>query len=100
MDASHRILPAGYVAIDAGTIIEIGQGPHAYVPKTRIDATDMIVMPGIVNAHEHLDQSLYRGCSDGAPRSRDVLLTLARSLTRERAYAAAALTLLELMHYG
>jgi 5-methylthioadenosine/S-adenosylhomocysteine deaminase len=57
-------------------------------------------MPGIVNAHNHLDQCLYRGCLDENPQSRDVILRLARGLTRERARAAARLSLLEQVRYG
>ncbi|MGA8208158.1 MAG: amidohydrolase family protein [Candidatus Dormiibacterota bacterium] len=60
----------------------------------------MVVLPGIVNAHDHLDQSLYRGCTDGHVNPRSVLLRLARGMTRERARAAASVTLLELLHHG
>ena len=57
----------------------------------------MVVMPGIVNAHDHLDQSVYRSLLDHKRVSRDNLLNLARGLTRERAHAAAASSLLELL---
>ena len=60
----------------------------------------MVVMPGIVNAHDHLDQSVYRSLLDHKRVSRDNLLNLARGLTRERAHAAAASSLLELLQYG
>lgn len=101
MDASRRIFNPGYVAIRSGKIIEVGVGSSAaYTPSERLDATGTVVLPGLVNAHNHLDQSLYRSCTDEIPRSRDRLLQLARSLTRERARVAARLTLLEQVQYG
>src|SRR6266581_2416087 len=100
MDPDRRIVPKGCVYVDGGVIVSVDEGPCTHSARNRIDAEDMVVMPGIVNAHDHLDQSLYRGCTDGTSRSRDNLLRLARGMTHERAHAAAALTLLELIHYG
>jgi 5-methylthioadenosine/S-adenosylhomocysteine deaminase len=105
MDAERRIYNPGYVAIRGEKIVGIGSGPaHSYSAKERFDASGMVVLPGIVNAHDHLDQSVHRSCGDELPppktRSRDRLLHRARGLTRERARAAAALSLLELVHYG
>lgn len=101
MDAERRIYDPGFVAILDGKIAGVGS-PNActYVGKERLDASGMVVLPGIVNAHDHLDQSVYRSCSDEKQGSRDRLLRLARGLTRERALTAASLSLLELVHYG
>jgi len=101
MDAERHIYNPGYVAIKEGRIV--GTGCAAVCPysaRQRLDASDMVVLPGIVNAHDHLDQSVYRSCLDEQSTSPSLLLRMARGLTRERAHAAAALSLLEQVHYG
>lgn len=101
MDARRRVLSPGYVAVRDGTIVDVGTGPPTgYLAVRRLDMTGSIVMPGIVNAHNHLDQSMYRGCLDEDLQSRDLILRLAKKLTRERARIAARLTLLEQVRYG
>ncbi len=52
----------GYVAWEAGRIVEVGQG--------RVDrhyGEDALILPGIVNAHSHLEYSVYAGFGDGQP---------------------------------
>ncbi len=101
MDTERRVFNPGYVAVDGGKIVGVGPSREgSYRGRERIDASDMAVMPGIVNAHDHLDQSVYRSLLDHKRESRDSLLNLARGLTRERAKAAAASSLLELLKYG
>ena len=101
MDAQRRIFNPGYVTVDEGKIVAVGPSrERPQEARERVDASDMVVMPGIVNAHDHLDQSVYRSLLDHKRSSRDNLLNLARGLTRERARAAAASSLLELLRYG
>ncbi len=101
MDDERRVHDPGFVAVSQGKIAGVGSGvPHGWTAGERMDASNMIVMPGVVNAHDHLDQSLYRSCLDRRDDSRDKLLQMARGLTRERARTAASLTLLELLRYG
>ena len=60
MDKKRRDLPRGDVLIDGEKIAEIAReiaAPGAEV----IDASDMIVMPGLINAHLHTWQSGLRG---------------------------------------
>jgi len=101
MDAERRIYHPGCVAVRDGKIVGIGNSASTYAPKERMDATGMLVMPGLVNVHNHLDQSVYRSCFD-RPEPDDSLSfwTMALGLTRQRAQAAASLSLLDLMHYG
>ena len=101
MDAQRRIFNPGFVAIDKSKIVAVGPSSRGSLEgQERIDAADMVVMPGIVNAHDHLDQSVYRSLLDHKRVSRENLLNLARGLTRERAHAAASSSLLELLKYG
>ena len=101
MDAERRVFNPGYVAVNGGKIVGVGPSrERSHEGLERIDASDMVVMPGIVNAHDHLDQSVYRSLLDHKRVSRDNLLRLAQGLTRERARAAAGSSLLELLKYG
>lgn len=102
MDAEWRIYNPGYVAIREGKIVGIGSAAaYPYSANERLDASDMVVLPGIVNAHNHLTDSMYRSCVDHRRLDRrHRLLRMARGLTRQRAREAAAVTLLEQVHYG
>lgn len=99
MDTERRIYNPGYVAVREGKIAGVGSTARGYLAKERIDASGMLVMPGIVNVHNHLDQCMYRSCFD-VPNPAGSFWHMALGLTRERARAAASLSLLELVHYG
>jgi cytosine/adenosine deaminase-related metal-dependent hydrolase len=62
MDDARRRIPGGYVVVDGETIAEVGTGePPASVNAGRtIDARGKVVMPGLVNTHHHLPQTLTR----------------------------------------
>jgi cytosine/adenosine deaminase-related metal-dependent hydrolase len=62
MDDEKRELKDGYVAIDGATIAAVGSGPPpaAFEPDRRIDARGQIALPGLVNTHHHLPQTLTR----------------------------------------
>ena len=60
MDPKNRFVDKGDIAIDKGTIIEIGMDLEVEASKT-IDATNCAVMPGLINGHSHVYQSLIEG---------------------------------------
>src|SRR5579875_2722499 len=60
MDESFSDLPRGDVLIDGDRIAEVGASIEASDAQV-IDATNMIVMPGLVNAHIHTWQACLRG---------------------------------------
>jgi cytosine/adenosine deaminase-related metal-dependent hydrolase len=64
VDPGRRVLSNGAVAIDDSRIIAVGdtdQLREHYRADKEIDATGKIVMPGLINAHTHVIQSLLRG---------------------------------------
>jgi 5-methylthioadenosine/S-adenosylhomocysteine deaminase len=67
MDAQHRVIEDGAVAVRAGSIVEVG--PRAEI-ESKFDATQTIdahgalVMPGLINGHAHAAMSLFRGLAD------------------------------------
>ena len=104
MNERRDVFEQGYVAVDEGKITSVGQGatPADVRARRTIDARDKVVLPGLVNAHEHLDQPLYRGLfNDIAPSVRFRLMDrMTQAQSTERAYAAARLTLVELLKTG
>lgn len=53
------------IRIDGGVIQEIGTGLSN--DGRSIDCSDMLVMPGLVNAHTHVPMNVMRGISDDKP---------------------------------
>ena len=67
MNAQHRVIENGAIAIRGNQIV--GVGTTAEIARTwggarRIDATGKVVMPGLINTHTHVPMSLFRGISD------------------------------------
>ena len=61
----------GYVCLKGNQIVHIGAGKpsEAYLQSAKkvIKATDRLVMPGLINAHNHAAMSLLRGLADDLP---------------------------------
>ena len=70
MDAKGHILEHGAVAVRGGKIIAVGTAPDVavkYEADRTIDATDRVVMPGLINTHTHAPMVLFRGLADDLP---------------------------------
>jgi 5-methylthioadenosine/S-adenosylhomocysteine deaminase len=67
MDAQHRLIENGAVAIRGERIVEVGtkvEIDKKYQPKTRIDEPQSLIAPGLINTHTHAPMSLFRGIAD------------------------------------
>ncbi len=105
VDPADRILEDGGLCISSGRIVDIG--PSAQVAARRpdagvIDATDMIVMPGLVNAHTHLSMTMHRGIADDIEATSwlPVLWSIEPHLRPETVYAGALLGIAEMVASG
>lgn len=103
MDAGRRRIVDGGLFVRGREIVQVG--PTAALPEAAdvvLDATGMIVLPGLVNTHHHLYQTLTR-CIAQDNVLFDWLVTLypiwAR-LTPEAVYVSAKVGLAELMLSG
>jgi len=103
MDAARRKIPDGGLFVRDNQIVQVG--PTAGLPPTAdtvIDARGMIVLPGLINTHHHLYQTLTRCIAQDSVLF-DWLVTLypiwAR-LTPEAVYVSAMVGLAELMLSG
>jgi len=63
MDARRRILDAD-VTVRDGKIEAVGQPGGRANAKTVIDCKGLVILPGLVQAHIHLCQTLFRGLAD------------------------------------
>ena len=54
------------VLVEDGAIAQVGRGLDAAGARV-VDATGMIVMPGLINAHTHSNQSIEKGLCDALP---------------------------------
>jgi 5-methylthioadenosine/S-adenosylhomocysteine deaminase len=67
MDAQRRIVEDGAVAVRGDTIV--AAGPRAEIEarfdaSRQIDARGKLVMPGLINGHQHAPMVLFRGLAD------------------------------------
>src|SRR5215470_8781606 len=67
MDPGAGDVPGGDVLVSGGTIAAVGTGLTAPAGAAELDATGMIVAPGLVDTHWHLWNTLLRGMSEGGP---------------------------------
>jgi 8-oxoguanine deaminase len=106
MDDARRRIPDGYVVVDGETIAEVGAGdpPPSVAAGRTIDARGKVVMPGLVNTHHHLPQTLTRN----VPRVQEAplftwlteLYEVWRGTTADAVDAAARVGLGELLLTG
>jgi len=105
MDADGRVLRGGFLYIEGGEIRQVGSGKDR-LPKAEreIDGRYAVAIPGLVNTHHHLCQTLTRAYAPAADAELfDWLRTLypiwAR-LDEESVHAAALVGMAELMLSG
>ena len=68
MDAQFRILENHCVGMNDGKISAIFPlGSSSFTARQRIDGTDCLVIPGLINAHSHLPMTYFRGLADDLP---------------------------------
>ena len=100
-------IPRGYVWITGPTIAALGAGeaPQAYAQQadTHIDARHHAVLPGLINGHTHLSQTLMRGLAGGRgllPWLKELIWPLQAAITPDDMRVAAQLGLLENLRSG
>jgi len=82
MDPDRRVLQDGAVAIRDTEIVAVGPTDRLtaqYTADRRIDASDSLVLPGLINTHVHVPDILYRGIGRSR-RLHDWLFNIKRPL--------------------
>jgi 5-methylthioadenosine/S-adenosylhomocysteine deaminase len=107
MDQENRLYRDGAVVVTDTDIIDIGP-TNEILRKHRddeiIDANGKMVLPGFVNTHNHLYQTVLRGLSDDGegvrPSDYRWDIDLLRELDKEVCYASATLGIAEMIRSG
>ncbi|MBP3634817.1 MAG: amidohydrolase family protein [Oscillospiraceae bacterium] len=64
MDERMQVLTDAFVGITDGKISWLAKKPPEEKPETIIDGTGMVLMPGLINCHTRLSETLLRGYAD------------------------------------
>ncbi len=102
MDEQMRLLFGAFIGIENGKITYIGKTAPESQPKTIIDGTGMVAMPGLINCHTHLATTALRHYTDDLSRA-DALKTLLEKeakLDDVSAKASATLGIAECLRFG
>ncbi|ESP87899.1 amidohydrolase [Candidatus Halobonum tyrrellensis] len=90
------------VDADAGDIVEVGSDLGADADDT-LDASDGLVIPGLVNAHSHAAMTLLRGYADDKPLDawlREDVWPIEATLRGSDVRAGAELAMVEMIRSG
>ncbi len=110
MDEKRRIIHNGAVAIEDGKIVKVGSADsvsRGFAADEVLDASQCIVMPGLICAHTHLYGIALRGSALNVKPPSDFLQILQRTwwpldekLTNEDAYATTLASSIESVMNG
>jgi 5-methylthioadenosine/S-adenosylhomocysteine deaminase len=93
MDGSDRVTEADVLVTD-GRIVRVGTGFEVPSATRLLDARGLVVLPGFIQGHVHLGQSLFKGLAEGLdllPWLRERVWPLEAAHTQESAYWSAML---------
>ncbi len=105
MDGQDRQLHGGFIYAEGGEIKQVGQrAPRGLKADRTINGRNCIAVPGLINTHHHLFQTLTRACTEAANAK---LFTWLRTLyprwariDEEATHVAALAGMAELMLSG
>lgn len=69
MDERMQVLTDAFVGVTDGKISWLAKKPPEEKPEKIIDGTGMVLMPGLVNCHTRLEETLLRGYADDLTRA-------------------------------
>ncbi|MEM2991460.1 MAG: amidohydrolase [Halobacteria archaeon] len=102
----RRVVKGGAIAIDGGKIIDIGATDKIakkYSGNKTIDAKGFAILPGLINTHTHLHQTLLKSLGDDYTLLgwlSEMMFPLTKDLKPKEAYYAALVGCIELIRSG
>ena len=102
MNPKMDVLFGAYIAIEDGKIRSIEKTAPEGQPKTIIDGTGMVAIPGLINCHTHLATASLRSYTDdlGNTEALQTLLQKEAKMDSRSAKAAALLSIAESLRFG
>lgn len=104
MTERGRIIKRGRIHIDEGKIVAVSEEEKSYTSEKGkvINGTGMVILPGLINAHVHLFQTLIRGQCDNLPLLDWLkkIYAVGKVLTAKDCYHGALLGCLESIRSG
>ncbi len=106
LDQAMHIIPNGIVAIKGSKIVaveESSQLSNHYIAHQTLDASGMIVIPGLINTHTHGGDVLFRGLVEDealGPWLEKLMLAESNFLNRDTIYWGSMLAYIEMILAG
>lgn len=107
MDEQRRVLRDGGIAIVQGRILAVGtrnEIQKSYTANQTIDATNKIIIPGLINGHTHIPMTLFRGLADDLDLqewlTKYIFPAEAKNVTEDFVRVGTRLGLLEMIRGG
>jgi len=103
---AREILKQGYIAFDNAEIIYVGNNVPAFDPDRetiKIDASDCVAIPGLINGHSHTGMTTLRGMADDMPLMQwleEKVWPMEAQLSQEDVYWGAKLAIVEMIRSG
>lgn len=104
---TNDVFEPGYVYLEDDRISALGAGyaPISIKEKSTetIDANGFVVMPGLINGHVHLQQTLVRGMSDDqgvVPWVENIAFPVYMTMTLKEIYTAELMGIIENLRGG
>ena len=102
MSPRMEVLFGANIGISEGKIVSISKVAPKEPPKTIVDGTGMVAIPGLINCHTHLATSVLRGLTDelSSTQALEALLQKEAKMDSKIAKAAALLSIAECLRFG
>lgn len=103
MDAELRVLPGAFVGITDTKISFVGLAAPTEKPKKIMDATGMVLMPGLIDCHTHPTHAIlrnYQDAMDPMQRLEEQLLPKLDRMDKRIAQACATVSIAEALRNG
>ncbi len=102
MNPRMEVLFGAYIGIEDGKIVSIEKSAPKEPPRTIIDGTGMVAIPGLINCHTHLATSALRSYTDDLSNTEalETLLQKEAKMDSRAAKAAALLSIAECLRFG
>ena len=107
MNREKRLIENGAVAVEKSEIVAVGTAreiAQKFLAKQTINASNKVIIPGLINTHTHIPMSLFRGISDDLDLqewlTKYIFPAEAKNVTEEFVRAGTRLGLAEMIRGG